>query len=340
MCGKSGINSITKEERLCCNGKDVILFRITDKSGAYAEVTNYGATLVSVCVPDKDGNMENIVLNYPNISEYLTDTCYLGSTIGRFANRIANAQFKLNGKTYGLDKNDGENSNHSGYSGFHQKIFEAEIREDVLALRTHSPDGEGGFPGNMEVEIHFSFQNNILTIKYIAQSDTETVFNPTCHAYFNLSSGRKKSVLQHELKINSAEYLETDNNFLPTGKIMPVAGAFDFTQYRSIGEMATKKQDVLKGFNTCFPIPDNGKPRPMASVKELTSGRAMTVSSDMPGILLYTGDYLCGNHAPFDGLCLEAQFYPDAPNQKHFPECTIKPGTQYEHIILISFNLI
>jgi len=319
-------------------GKDIVLFRLTDPSGSYVEVLNYGATFVSICVPDHCGRLENVILNYPDIRDYFTDTCYLGSTIGRFANRIRNAQFTLNGKTYYLDKNDGENCNHSGNSGLHQKIFDAEIRDKELVFSTHSPDGEGGFPGNMDVAIHFSFHDQTLTMKYRAVSDMETVFNPTCHAYFNLS-GQKKYVLQHELQIHACEYLEMGNDFLPTGKFLPVAGtAFDFSQYRSIEQMAIQKHDVMKGYNTCFPIPGNGKIRPMASLRETNSGRTMTVSTTMPGLLLYTGDYLCGQHAPFEGLCLEAQFYPDTPNQVHFPNCMMKSDKPVEQTIMFQFD--
>ncbi len=319
-------------------GKDIMMFRINDYSGSYVEILNYGATLVSAVVPDHKGSLGNVILNYPDMKDYFTDTCYLGSTIGRFANRIGKAQFTLNGKTFHLDKNDGENCNHGGYSGFHQKVFDAEIRGDELVLTTHSPDGENGFPGNMKVMIYFTFRNNELTIRYTALSDCETLFNPTCHAYFNLSE-QKKSVFQHELQISATEYLETNNDFLPTGKILPIANtAFDFSQYHTIGQMAAQKHDLLKGFNTYFPVPDNGRLRRLATLKEPMSGRMINVCSTMPGILLYTGDYLHGQHQPFEGLCLEVQFHPDTPNHAHFPRYTLMPGKTGEHIILFQFN--
>ena len=321
------------------SGKDIMLFRLSGESGAYVEVLNYGATLVSAHVPDCNNRLGNVVLTYPDISDYLTDKNYLGSTIGRFANRIANAQFSMNGTTYHLDRNDGQNNNHSGYSGFHQKIFDAEILDDKLILTTHCRDNEGGFPGNLEVKIYFSLCGKELTIRYMALSDSETPFNPTCHAYFNLS-GKKDSVFQHELKVNASEYLESDNNFLPTGKILPVSGsAFDFGQYHFIGRMAALKQDMLKGYNAYFPVPGNGKLRQLATLRELVSGRMMSISSDMPGVLLYTGDYLSGLHQPFEGACLEAQFYPDAPNHAHFPECIVTPGEPCEHIIRFRFDI-
>ena len=321
------------------SGKDIILFRLSGESGAYVELLNYGATLLSVYVPDCNNRLENVVLTYPDIRDYFTDKNYLGSTIGRCANRIANAQFTMDGTTYHLDRNDGQNNNHSGYSGFHQKIFDAEILDDKLILTTHSRDNEGGFPGNMEVRICFSFCGNELTIHYKALSDRATIFNPTCHAYFNLS-GKKESVFQHELKVNSIEYLETDNDFIPTGRVLPVVGsAFDFGQYRFIGQMAALKQDILKGYNVYFPVPGNGKLRQLAFLSESVSGRKMTISSDMPGVMLYTGDYLDGQHRSFEGVCLEAQFYPDTPNHAHFPDCIVMPEKTYEHIIRFQFDI-
>ncbi|MDR1153574.1 MAG: galactose mutarotase [Bacteroidales bacterium] len=331
---------ITRKAVARRSGKDIMLFRLTDKSGAFVELLNYGATLVSAFVPDRKGRFANVILNYPNIEDYLSDTCYLGSTIGRFANRIGNAQFTLDGKTFHLDRNDGENCNHSGYSGFHQKIFDAEVQGDELALTAYSPDGEGGFPGNMKVTVCFSFRNHLLTIRYRASADCETLFNPACHAYFNLS-GQKGSAFQHELHVNASEYLEADNHFLPTGKILPVSGtAFDFTQYRIIEQMAALKHDALTGYNAYYPVPGNDTVRRLASLKEAGSGRTMTVCSSMPGVLFYSGDYLCGEHQPFEGLCLEAQFFPDTPNHAHFPSCNILPGKQIEHVTCFQFEIL
>ena len=320
------------------SGKDIILYRITNHRGSYVEILNYGATLVSAVVPGKDGCMGNVVLNYPEVNDYFSDTCYLGNTIGRFANRIAGARFTMDGKDYHLDRNDGGNCNHSGFSGFNRKIFDAGVNGDSLVLSAQSMDGESGFPGNMDITILFTFTgNDELVIHYQAVSDHKTLFNPTCHAYFNLT-GNMEPVFGHELQVHATTYVETDDSFLPTGRILPVAGtAFDFRNYQAIGKMAQLKNDNLKGYNACFPVPGD-RLRHLATLREHRSGRAVDVFSTMPGVLLYTGDYLCGRYRPFEGLCLEAQFYPDAPNQEHFPQCFTEPGVIQEQTIMYGFH--
>ncbi|NDW08586.1 aldose epimerase family protein [Dysgonomonas sp. 520] len=316
------------------NGKDIFLFRIQNESGAYVEVLNYGATLVSFVVPDKSGNLENIILNYNNIEDYFTDNSYIGSTVGRFANRIGGAQFELNGIKYSLDRNDGNNCNHGGYSGFNSKVFDWKVENEKLILSCESLDGEGGFPGNLKFSVIYSFSaENSLYIEYKAVSDTETVFNPTNHAYFNLSAGRE-NILNHELKVFSESYLETDDEFIPTGKVLPIGGsAFDFRRGRRISEMMPLKTEILQGYNTYF-IGNSDKQvlKHLASLSEEESGRYVDVYSTMPGVQVYTGDYL---PEPFTGVCLEAQFYPDGPNHPHFETCMLKPDTETVQIIVI-----
>lgn len=316
-------------------------FRITNSKGAYIELTNYGASLVSVVVPDKAGKPGNVILNYPRPEDYLSDTFYLGSTIGRVANRISAARFSLNGKKYLLEKNDGENTNHGGFSGFNKKLFDYAVKDNEITFSAESPDNEGGYPGAMSVSVTYSWNDcDELQITYRALSDQATPFNPTNHAYFNLSSDGD-DILDHELKINANAYLESDNAFLPTGKIRPVADtAFDFRAFRKIKDMMPLKNEIIKGFNKYFICNKtiNNALAEIAVLKAAKSGRELRVYSTMPGVMLYTGDYLSGHHKPFAGLCLEAQYYPDAVNHPHFVNCLLQPGVLKEDIIKFAFR--
>lgn len=331
---------ITHKKITELNGKEIVLFKLSNHS-AYVEILNYGATIVSIVVPDKNNQPGNVVLTYDDPEDYFTDKVCLGSTVGRVANRISKAQFELNGNTYFLDKNDGNNSNHGGFNGFNKQIFNFEVKNDKLILSYESKDGEGGFPGNLLFSVIYSFpEENELMIEYKAISDKETIFNPTNHAYFNLS-GNKKDILNHELKVFADSYLESDHEFLPTGKILSVQNtAFDFSDYKKIAQMMPLKNEILKGYNTYFISSGhaNKSLRKLASVKEETSGRELTLYSDMPGFMFYTGDYLSGKHQPFEGLCLEAQFYPDAPSHSEFPSCKMEPDQEVIYKIVYKFS--
>jgi aldose 1-epimerase len=329
------MNHISSKTVSTIKGDDIFIFQIRNAAGAYVEITNYGATLISFVIPDKYGKLKNIILSYESIEEYFTDTAYIGSTIGRFANRISDAQFSLDGTVYLLDKNDGRNSNHGGFGGFNTRIFQAEIKGDKLILSYESPDGEGGFPGNLYFSVTYSFSDDhTLQIEYDAVSDKETIFNPTNHAYFNLS-GKNELILEHELKIFADNYLETNDEFIPTGRIRPVAdSAFDFRNLSKIASLMTQKNEIIKGYNTYFISHSEDTPKHLATLKDPASGTTLEVASTMPGIQIYTGDYLSGQHQPFTGIALEAQFYPDAPNHPNFKNCILKPGRNKTHQII------
>lgn len=316
------------------SGNDIVLFRLSNARGSYAEVCNYGATLISLVVADATGEMNNIILNYPDIEDYFADTNYIGSTIGRFANRIANAGFELDGKTYLLDKNDGENSNHGGYKGFNSRVFSYEVKDDHLILSYLSEDGEGGFPGTLSFSVSYSFSDdNQLKIEYKAGTDKKTVFNPTCHAYFNLS-GENELILSHELKVYADYYLETKDDFIPTGVMTPVKNsAFDFNEFREIQSLMPLKNEVLPGYNTYFIGNQKTTMKQLASLRERKSGITVDVFSTMPGLQIYTGDYLSKPHRPLSGICLEAQFFPDGPNKAHFETCILNAGEMVKHSI-------
>jgi len=310
------------------------IFRIQNKSGAYIEVSNYGATLVSVVTPDKSGELENIILSYNNPEDYYSDKYYLGSTIGRFANRISNARFELDGKMFFLDENDGKNSNHGGFNGFNSKVFGYQINDHSIEFSYFSKDGEGGFPGNLQIYVTYSFsEDNVVTIEYRAISDKLTIFNPTNHAYFNLS-GKGKNILDHELKVYADKYLESDEQFLPTGRILDMSDSpYDFREYNTFSELMPLKNEIIKGYNTYFIANSTDACKLLASLKEKRSGRQVDIYSTMPGIQVYTGDYLSDPFIPFAGVALEAQFYPDTLNHSDFPSCVLYPDKEIRHII-------
>ncbi|MFV0537805.1 MAG: hypothetical protein ACK5M3_10580 [Dysgonomonas sp.] len=216
-------------------------------------------------------------------------------------------------------------------------MFNYHINNESVTFYTESPDGEGGFPGNLKLRVTYSFSDdNRLQIEYSALSDKRTPINFTNHAYFNLS-GKKNTILDNQLKVNAEKYLGTDNEFLPTGQVLDIQGsAFNFSNYKAIDEMASLKKDDLEGYNAYFIRQSNKEA--LGSVKDITSGRVLDVYSTMPGILFYTGDFLSGEFLPFQGLCLEAQYYPDAMNHTDFVSNILEPNKEKTDIITYSFR--
>ena len=324
--------------------REVLLFRLKNSYGAYIEVTNYGATLVSAVIPDHRGELQNRILGYKNPEAYFTDPYYLGTTVGRVANRISNAKFTVGGKTYHLDKNDGKNSNHGGFSGLNKKIFDHEVLEDRVIFSTLSRDGEGGYPGNLDVRVSYSFtDNNEVMIDYEVKSDKLTPVSLTNHTYFNLS-GKQSNATDHFLKVFAEERLEFDENFIPTGKILPLNGSldgFDFRKFQQISNnMLLKNEKNIKGFNTYFiskesPTSDLKK---TAELKEESSGVLLEVKTTMPGVQFYTGDYLGDDFLPFGGVCLEAQYFTDFVNRRNFIGSFIEKGRMWKEQIIYHFK--
>ncbi len=311
---------------------DLFLFQLKNNIGTLVEILNYGASLVSFVAPDKNGHFGNIILCYHDYTDYLHDTFYLGSTIGRFANRIANGKFNLNGKEISVEKNDGKNSNHGGFSGFNSRFFSHKIEEDKLILSCESEDNDGGFPGNIRFSVTYSLSaDNRLSIDYHVISDKDTVFNPTNHAYFNLSGGKDDIILDHQLKIFANQYLKTNDEFIPTGEILPVMKktAFDFRSFRNISVMMSLKNEIINGFNTYFISDSEVDMKHLAILKSEVTGRVLNVYSTMPGVQIYTGDYLSEPFQPFEGICLEAQFYPDGPNHSDFKTLRLEKNRVY-----------
>ncbi|MDD4969084.1 MAG: galactose mutarotase [Paludibacter sp.] len=343
---------ITQEVFGTIGQKPVYIFKIIHSSGATIRITNYGATWVSAIMPDKNGVLADVLLGYNNLAGYVSDTSYMGSTVGRFANRIANARFTLNGRSYALDKNDGENCNHGGFSGIHKQVFESEISGDGVIFSMTSPDGEGGFPGNVILKVSYTFTDDLkVKIHYWATTDQDTYLNLTNHAYFNLAGSG--SMLQHQLQIPSTMMLETNEQFIPTGKIIPVQDTvFDFTEARILGTRIHEKNQQLiwnKGYNHCYPVHNSSErdpSMPVATLSDPLSGRRVQLFTTLPSVLIYSAGFLSSQlpgksgtcYQPFEGICLEAQYYPDAPNHAHFPSCLLRKNEVYDHSIEYHFS--
>jgi len=329
------------------DGKPVSLYRLQNAGGAYVEVTNFGATLVTVAVPDKKGVLENVILGFPDLDGYERDVCYIGSTIGRFANRIREATFTLEGVKYDLDRNDGNNTNHGGERGFHKRVFDARTTGDEVLFTLISDDGDGGFPGNLSFQTSYKWSDdNELIISYTAKTDKTTIVNFTNHAYFNLTAGRSK-IHDHRLVIESDRLLEMADDYIPTGQLLP-AGKLKFTGQRVHSKFGNENGDI-RGLNSYFFFdqPPLLPWEPSCILTEQTTGRKLSVFTTYPGVLLYTGDFLnsvtTGNngrrHEPFDGLCLECQYCPDSPNHSNFPSTRLEPGQVFSHQIVLKFGL-
>ena len=326
------------------DGQPVFLYRLVNANGYYIEVTNYGATLVSVVVPDRNGSPGNVVLGFPDLAGYLQDVCCIGSTIGRFANRIGGGTFTLNGIKYTLDRNDGNNTNHGGSRGFHKRIFTGEAMQDEIVLRLVSEEGDAGFPGRVMFQATYRWtDDNELMISHRAETDRDTIVSFTNHAYFNLSAA-PSMINDHRLRIDARRRLEITGDYIPTGKILP-SGDLEFTG-QMLREKYTNAGGRVQGLNSYY-LFDEAGPGVRCILTEETKGRRLSVSTSYPGVQLYTGDFLTsvasGHHGapygPFEGVCLECQFPPDSPNHPGFPSTTLQPGKIFNHKIMYKFSL-
>lgn len=340
--GKPYMKVTHKTETHTQTGEPVLRFTIQNPSGAIVELTNWGARWITATVPDANGILANVLKGYKELSGYLNDTYYTGATIGRFANRIAGASFTLGRQTFRLEANDGQNTNHGGYSGFHQKIWQWEELPDGIRFHLNSPDGEGGYPGNIRMTTEYRFnENNELSVRHQAETDRSTYINITNHAYFNLS-GTNRRITEHWLHIPADRILDTTSGFIPTGERVRVTGTpFDFTIPKQIGKDLYADNEQLrwnKGYNHYYILKDESSPERIqaATLYDPDSGRHLIVKTDLPGILLYTAGY---HKEPDTAACLETQFYPDTPSHPDFPSCLLQPGEIYEHYTLFSFGV-
>ena len=332
------------------DGKSVNLYTLTNANGLKARITNYGAIVTSLLVPDRNGNFADIVLGYDTLDEYIKDSAHFGGIIGRCTNRIGKAKFTLQGVEYKLTKNEGENHLHGGIKGFDKVVWNAEPMQTdqgpALKLTYFSKDGEEGYPGNLSTTvIYLLTDNNELKISYQAETDKPTPVNLTNHSYFNLAGHNAGSILSHELTINADSFTAVDDNLIPTGQIKPVKGtSLDFTKPMVIGARIAQ---VESGYDQNYVLnnPD-GSLSHAATVYEPKTARTMQLYTTEPGMQLYTGNFLDGIkgkggalYNKHDAFCLETQHFPDSPNKPQFPSVILEPGKKYNQLTVYKFSV-
>lgn len=325
------------------------LFVLSNEKGMTAKVTNWGAILVSLEVPDKDGVSSDIILGYDKLDGYIDDKSYQGSTIGRYANRIGKAKFTLDDLEYTLAANNGENHLHGGITGFNKVVWQAEKIEapDNAGVKFFylSRDGEEGYPGNLKVEVTYTLNNeNELKISYTAQTDKATHVNLTHHSYFNLAGAGTGNILDHQLTILADKITAVDKDLTPTGEFKDVANTpWDFTRPMAAGARIT---DVEGGYDHNYVLRNSGGALALAvGVYDPKSGRVMQLSTTEPGMQFYSGNFLDGSITGKNGkiyhkhfaLCLEPQHFPDTPNEPGFPSTVLKPGETYKQVSVYKF---
>ncbi len=338
------------------DGKEAYLYSLKNVSGMTVQITNYGATVTSVSVPDRNGKFAEVALGYDSLDRYINGTVFFGGIVGRYANRIAKGRFTLDGKTYQTTLNDGPNSLHGGKIGFNKVLWNAEALEtsngETLKLTYVSKDGEEGFPGTVTISVTYTLtKDNSLQIDYSGTTDKTTILNPCNHSYFNLSGDPKKTIIDEELMINADKYTPVDSTLIPTGELASVAGTpFDFRKMTVIGSRINDANPQLKicgGYDLNWVLNEyNGKVRKVAEVYDPPSGRVLEVLTDQPGIQFYSGNFLNGKdigkggvkYEFRSGLALETQLYPDSPNKPEFPSATLKPGQTYKQTTIYKFS--
>jgi aldose 1-epimerase len=355
-CNQSSTNKemVKKDLFGTQNGKEVYLLTLTNKAGNVIRLTNFGAKITWIEVPDKNGKKDNITFGYDTFDETINGDMSFGSVVGRYANRIANGRFSIDGVEYTTPKNNGPNTLHGGPKGWHSVVWDTEVLKDkkVPAVKFSyvSPDMEEGFPGTVKVEVVYTWtDNNEIIMDYSYTTDKKTVVNVTNHAYFNLHGAGNGDVLDHVLTLKASAFTPVDSVMIPTGEIRQVAGTpFDFTSPHTIGERIGENYDQLilgKGYDHNY-ILDN-KEEVDVMVYEPVSGRVLEVITDQPGMQLYTGNFLDGTKIghggkPFNhrsGMCLESGHYPDSPNHPDFPTTVINPGETFKSTTIYRFSV-
>lgn len=334
-------------------GDPADLYTLSNDQGMQVQITNFGGIVTSIKTADREGNIAEVTLGYTDLGQYENNTAYFGSIVGRFANRIENCRFVLDGQEYLLAQNHGDHHLHGGDKGFDQVIWTAEpfLHEDKTGLRLtyQSADGEENYPGTLDVQVTYSLDNeNALTIDYTATTDKKTVINLTNHTYFNLSGS--PVILDHELLIAAQQFICSDIDLIPTGELSDVEGTpLDFTRSRRIGEMMNLENELIKevgGYDHGFVLPDDGRLRLAARVVEPASGRVLETYTTEPDIHFYSGNFLDETIPDREGkplqkwagFCLEAQHYPDSPNKPQFPSTVLLPGEVYRQKTIYKFS--
>ena len=336
------------------DGREVKIYTLTNSNGLTAKVTDYGAKLVSLFAPDKNGKMADVILGYDSLSGYVNGDHYFGATVGRYANRIAKGKFTLNGKEYQLALNNGVNHLHGGPGGYHSVLWQSEIvsKNGVPALKLSytSADGEEGYPGTLQVQVTYCLNDsNELVIDYSATCDQDTYVNLTHHSLFNLKGAGEGDILDHELMLAADAFTPVDSTLIPTGEIRPVKDTpMDFTTPVAVGKRINDNYEQIKigkGYDHNWVLKSNKLQDVAASLYEPVSGRLMEVYTTEPGIQFYSGNFLDGSQKGHGnkaynfrfGLALETQHFPDSPNHPDFPSTLLKKGENYTQTTIYKF---
>jgi len=343
---------------ILADGREVHAYTLVNGAGMSANIINYGATITSLSVADRDGKIEDVVLGYDSLSGYVNGSAYFGAIVGRYGNRIAKGRFQLDGIDYQLTVNDGENHLHGGNIGFNKVLWDADVPEDsetpAIRFTYTSRDGEEGYPGTVTLKVTYALtDDNALRIEYEGVTDKTTILNPTQHSYFNLSGNFRNSILDHRLMIEADSFTPVGAGLIPTGELLPVEGTpLDFREFHAIGERIDDPFEQLalgKGYDHNWVLRNytgSGQVHKAAELYDPGSGRLMTVLTDQPGIQFYSGNFLDGTaigkngiaYGRRTGLCLETQVFPDAPNKPDFPSATLKPGQVYRQTTIYQFS--
>lgn len=321
-----------------------------------AEVMGYGAAIISLRVPDRAGHVDNVVLSFPKLEDYVRNhhsaaPGFFGSTIGRYANRIAQGQFTLEGKHCALNRNNGEHTLHGGPGGFHTAVWDAEPIEDGVAFHYLSKDGEEGFPGNLKTTVRYTVSGTELRMEYLASTDKTTLVNLTNHSYFNLAGSGRESVLTQRLKLYASRFTPVDAGLIPTGELRPVAGTpFDFRKSTLIGERIHAQDLQLQrgyGYDHNFVLDEEAASLKLAAeLHDPSSGRIMEIWTTEPAIQFYSGNFLDGSVRGTNGvvfskhaaLCLETQHFPDSVHHPEFPSTVLRPGEAFRSVTVLKFG--
>ena len=334
------------------------LYTLENESGMTVRVTNYGAIITSIIVPDRNGKRADVALGYDRVEDYINavDKPYFGAVVGRYGNRIAKGEFTLDGETYSLLQNNGENHLHGGAIGFDKVVWTVDeyVEGKSLTLSYLAKDKEEGYPGNLELTIIYTLaDDNSLVVDYHASTDKATPINVTQHTYFNLKGEGQGTILDHKLMLNAKTFTPVDESLIPTGEMPAVAGTpFDFTTAKAIGRDIDQQNEQLVfglGYDHNWILNKDGKEGELslaAQVHEPSSGRVMEIYTTEPGIQFYCGNFLDGrlkgkSGKPYvhrGGFCLETQHFPDSPNQPNFPSTILKPGETYESKTVFKFS--
>lgn len=331
-------------------GYELNAYLLSNSNGMKCEVTNYGARIISLEVPDKQGLLEQVVIGFPDIEPYLERDAYYGAVVGRYANRIAGGKFNLDGKTYKLEQNEGLNTLHGGNKGFQVKTWQTRLdeRRNEVQFTCLSPDSENGFPGNLEMKVTYRLtSDNTLEVLYEAQADKDTFVNFTQHSYFGLAGFREDSILDHKLQIFADHYLPVDNQLIPSGEYREVDGTvFDFRTPKTIGKDIDANDHQLNlgsGYDHCYVLRGKDGLHHAASVWHPGNGRKLDVFTTEPGLQFYTANHIKDEELslkPRCAFCLETQHFPDAPNQPDFPSTLLKHGEKFQSQTHFRFSTI